>query len=93
MIDYDCTDRRIIYLECFRSYCINHRPKQKIDEQVLKQAAAVDVMCYICYDKVNTNDFVKTLWAPCCKKDAWFHRICVQVNLIYYKELNLIDVR
>ncbi|XP_018346086.1 PREDICTED: probable GPI-anchored adhesin-like protein PGA55 isoform X1 [Trachymyrmex septentrionalis] len=62
----------------FRSYCINHRPKQKIDEQVLKQAAAVDVMCYICYDKVNTNDFVKTLWAPCCKKDAWFHRICVQ---------------
>ncbi|KAG5322009.1 G2E3 ligase, partial [Acromyrmex heyeri] len=65
----------------FRSYCINHRPKQKIDEQVLKQAAAVDVMCYICYDKVNTNDFVKTLWAPCCKKDAWFHRICVQVSL------------
>ncbi|XP_018398467.1 PREDICTED: putative uncharacterized protein DDB_G0282133 [Cyphomyrmex costatus] len=62
----------------FRSYCKNHRPKQNIDEQVLKQATSVDVVCYICYDKVNTNDIVKSLWAPCCKKDAWFHRICVQ---------------
>ncbi|TGZ37682.1 DNA polymerase zeta catalytic subunit [Temnothorax longispinosus] len=63
----------------FRSYCVNHRPKQKIDDQILKQIRSVDsVLCYICYDKINTNDFVKTLWAPCCRKDAWFHRNCVQ---------------
>ncbi|KAL6255966.1 hypothetical protein P5V15_013203 [Pogonomyrmex californicus] len=63
----------------FRSYCINHRPKQKIDDKILKQICSVDnVLCYICYDKVNTDDFIKTLWAPCCKKDAWFHRNCVQ---------------
>lgn len=63
----------------FRSYCINHRPIQKIDDQILKQIGPVDnVVCYICYDKINTSDFVKTLWAPCCKKDAWFHRNCVQ---------------
>jgi len=68
-------------LNCFRSYCVNHRPKQKIDDQILKQIVPVDnIVCYICYDKVDTNDFVKTLWAPCCKKDAWFHRNCVQVN-------------
>ncbi|XP_071568087.1 uncharacterized protein [Temnothorax nylanderi] len=63
----------------FRSYCVNHRPKQKIDDQILNQIRPVDsVLCYICYEKINTNDFVKTLWAPCCRKDAWFHRNCVQ---------------
>ncbi|XP_012540883.1 dentin sialophosphoprotein [Monomorium pharaonis] len=63
----------------FRSYCVNHRPKQKVDEHIVKQIGSVDnVLCYICYDKVNADDFVKTLWAPCCKKDAWFHRNCIQ---------------
>ncbi|KAL0099451.1 hypothetical protein PUN28_020166 [Cardiocondyla obscurior] len=84
--------KRIFHLPCglranslhqffgeFRSYCINHRPKQNIDEQILKQiCTGKSVLCYICYDKVNINDLVKTLWAPCCKKDAWFHRTCIQ---------------
>lgn len=67
------------YFKEFRSYCVDHRPRQKIDDQILKQIVSVDnVLCYICYDKVNTDDFVNTLWAPCCKKDAWFHRKCIQ---------------
>ncbi|KAL2722490.1 signal transducer and activator of transcription B-like isoform X1 [Vespula squamosa] len=63
----------------FRSYCVKHRPKQKIDE--LKKNAIkenTDTLCYICYDNVNPKNFIGTLWAPCCKKDAWFHRKCVQ---------------
>ncbi|XP_035719281.1 uncharacterized protein LOC118440409 isoform X5 [Vespa mandarinia] len=63
----------------FRSYCINHRPKQKIDEKkrkVIKENT--DILCCICYDNVNPKNFIGTLWAPCCKKDAWFHRKCVQ---------------
>ncbi|XP_011881897.1 PREDICTED: uncharacterized protein LOC105569778 [Vollenhovia emeryi] len=63
----------------FRSYCAKHRPKQQIDNEILKQTSSVDkVLCYICYDNVNTEDLMKTLWAPCCRKDAWFHRTCVQ---------------
>ncbi|KAF7396327.1 hypothetical protein HZH66_007189 [Vespula vulgaris] len=63
----------------FRSYCIKHRPKQKFDEykkNVVKENT--DTLCYICYDNVNPKNFIGTLWAPCCKKDAWFHRKCVQ---------------
>lgn len=38
------------------------------------------VMCYICYDQVNPYSITDTIWAPCCKKNAWFHRKCVQVK-------------
>ncbi|XP_078050635.1 uncharacterized protein LOC144477074 isoform X2 [Augochlora pura] len=63
----------------FRSYCLNHRPTQKIDLKVkdeLEQTA--DIKCYICYDNVNPTDTINTIWAPCCKKNTWFHRKCVQ---------------
>lgn len=36
------------------------------------------MICYICYDEVDPRDMLGTLWAPCCKKNAWFHRMCVQ---------------
>ncbi|KAK2583640.1 hypothetical protein KPH14_009576 [Odynerus spinipes] len=62
----------------FRSFCINHRPKQKIDEHIKKKTKHSDSLCYICYDTINLQDHVGILWAPCCKKDAWFHRKCVQ---------------
>lgn len=69
-------------LKYLRSYCVNHRPKQKIDDNVIQQTATLDnILCYICYDKVNFMDTLQTLWAPCCKKDAWFHRKCVQVSI------------
>ncbi|XP_015119244.1 uncharacterized protein LOC107042630 [Diachasma alloeum] len=61
----------------FRSYCVNHRPKQKIDEKIKAQISD-QLLCYICYDNVDRNNLFETLWAPCCKKNAWFHRLCVQ---------------
>ncbi|XP_032672057.1 uncharacterized protein LOC116844530 isoform X2 [Odontomachus brunneus] len=84
--------KRIFHLPCglkagslhqffgqFKSFCVNHRPKQKIDEYIFKQInSSNDMLCYICYDRVNPKDLMETLWAPCCKKDAWFHRKCVQ---------------
>ncbi|XP_015171151.1 PREDICTED: GATA zinc finger domain-containing protein 14-like [Polistes dominula] len=63
----------------FRSYCINHRPKQKFSvytKELIKEK--IDVICYICYDKVNIKNLIDVLWTPCCKKDAWFHKKCVQ---------------
>ncbi|XP_076754834.1 uncharacterized protein LOC143425718 [Xylocopa sonorina] len=63
----------------FRSYCIKHRPQQDIDKQVLDELVrSNEVVCYICYDQVDPYDTVNTMWAPCCKKNAWFHRTCVQ---------------
>ncbi|XP_011501260.1 PREDICTED: putative uncharacterized protein DDB_G0282133 isoform X2 [Ceratosolen solmsi marchali] len=63
----------------FRSYCINHRPKQKIDERVKNEIENMsNILCYICYEDVEPLDCNGTLWAPCCQKNAWFHRKCVQ---------------
>ncbi|KAF3429958.1 hypothetical protein E2986_01232 [Frieseomelitta varia] len=63
----------------FRSYCIKHRPKQKIDIQVKAELAKTkEVVCCICYEEVDPYDTVGTMWAPCCKKNTWFHRKCVQ---------------
>lgn len=65
----------------FRSYCIKHRPKQKIDARVKIELSKTNkVVCCICYDEVDPYDTVGTMWAPCCKKNAWFHRKCVQVK-------------
>ncbi|XP_048504755.1 uncharacterized protein LOC105690534 isoform X3 [Athalia rosae] len=63
----------------FRSYCVTHRIQQKIDEHIKQEAAAAGtVICCICYDDVSPNNTIRTLWAPCCRKNAWFHRDCVQ---------------
>ncbi|XP_058789473.1 uncharacterized protein LOC131663224 isoform X2 [Phymastichus coffea] len=84
--------KRIFHLPCglkagslhqffgeFRSYCINHRPIQNIDERVKNEVKnMVNILCYICYEDVEPFDTNNTLWAPCCKKNAWFHRKCVQ---------------
>lgn len=69
---------------------MNHRPNQKIDDNVQKEIKNVgDTLCYICYDTVNPTDVIHTLWAPCCKKNAWFHRKCVQV-FIHFIYFNLV---
>ncbi|XP_043266566.1 uncharacterized protein [Venturia canescens] len=63
----------------FRSYCIHHRPKQVIEDRIWKELSQCEKrICYICYDEVNPRDHLGTIWAPCCKKNAWFHRVCVQ---------------
>ncbi|XP_034937856.1 probable inactive serine/threonine-protein kinase scy2 [Chelonus insularis] len=61
----------------FKSFCATHRPKQNIDLRVRSQAPD-HLVCYICYEPVKRDDIHSTLWAPCCKKNAWFHRDCVQ---------------
>jgi hypothetical protein len=43
-----------------------------------------NILCYICYEDVEPLDCNGTLWAPCCKKNAWFHRKCVQVGIAFF---------
>ncbi|XP_044582242.1 uncharacterized protein LOC123263497 isoform X2 [Cotesia glomerata] len=65
------------FFDQFKSFCQSHRPKQHIDSTVLKSTPE-RTTCWICFDSASRQDVFKTLWAPCCKKNAWFHRDCVQ---------------
>ncbi|XP_065349022.1 PHD finger protein 7-like [Cloeon dipterum] len=61
----------------FQSFCKQHRPFVRIPA-----IYAIDmepVFCSICMEEAKKDlKCMKTLWAPCCKKNSWFHRPCVQ---------------
>ncbi|XP_049783041.1 uncharacterized protein LOC126184622 isoform X2 [Schistocerca cancellata] len=63
----------------FRSFCSTHRRTQVVDRATLIDAAKVPQICTICYETVIPKPSPDTLWAPCCKKNAWFHKTCVQM--------------
>ncbi|XP_023706470.1 uncharacterized protein LOC111863895 isoform X2 [Cryptotermes secundus] len=62
----------------FKSFCSVHRPVQKIDPRVLMEVKSREATCAICYDSIQPTSCPSTLWAPCCRINAWFHRDCVQ---------------
>ncbi|XP_069680738.1 uncharacterized protein [Periplaneta americana] len=62
----------------FKSFCSIHRPIQKIDPSILRDVKNRDATCTICYDSIEPTASCSTLWAPCCRINAWFHRDCVQ---------------
>ncbi|CAD0207160.1 unnamed protein product [Chrysodeixis includens] len=35
-------------------------------------------VCVICYETVDGYPTLNTFWPPCCARDAWFHRTCLQ---------------
>lgn len=37
-----------------------------------------EFVCLICYEEVEPYPGVQTFWPPCCARDAWFHRRCLQ---------------
>ena len=70
--------QRLISVFALRSYCAAHRPIQTISPDVLMQVKDATTTCAICMEDVDLRKCLSTLWAPCCKKNAWFHRDCVQ---------------
>ncbi|XP_022187296.2 G2/M phase-specific E3 ubiquitin-protein ligase [Nilaparvata lugens] len=64
------------FLGQFPSYCPKHRVTQKIPKQVFDIIKGVQLECVVCLDNVELND--NTIWAPCCKKNAFFHKRCLQ---------------
>ena len=64
------------YMGAFESFCISHHPVQKVPAEpfVSDQKAA----CTICHEAVIAKASYDVLWAPCCMKQAWFHRDCTQ---------------
>lgn len=62
------------YCGAYNSFCINHRPNQKVPKPLLKDLQAT---CIICKELVMAKPSNDVLWAPCCKEN-WFHRDCIQ---------------
>ncbi|XP_047543012.1 uncharacterized protein LOC125075333 [Vanessa atalanta] len=38
----------------------------------------VESVCVICYESVDGFPTNQTFWPPCCGRDAWFHRSCLE---------------
>lgn len=49
---------------------------QTVDIKYLQNSDPVD--CAICKEPVKPCPTPSSLWAPCCKRNAWFHRVCIQ---------------
>ncbi|XP_068627136.1 uncharacterized protein [Battus philenor] len=47
-------------------------------EVVDEQTQNTECVCVICYETVEGYPTVGTFWPPCCARDAWFHRTCLQ---------------
>ncbi|KAL5239020.1 hypothetical protein ACI65C_006430 [Semiaphis heraclei] len=58
------------------SFCQKHCIKQIIDSSELKNSAPTK--CAICKDAVTPSRSLNSIWALCCKRNAWFHRECIQ---------------
>ncbi|CAK1553169.1 unnamed protein product [Leptosia nina] len=39
---------------------------------------AQEMVCVICYEAVDAFPTINTFWPPCCARDAWLHRSCLQ---------------
>ncbi|XP_050441847.1 PHD finger protein 7-like isoform X2 [Adelges cooleyi] len=64
------------FYQTFKSFCSQHRITQTVELQELQDS--VNVQCAICKDEVKATPMPTSLWAPCCKRNAWFHRKCIQ---------------
>ncbi|XP_060856871.1 PHD finger protein 7-like [Metopolophium dirhodum] len=63
------------YFQAFKSFCQKHCVTQTVNLSALKKSTA---QCAICKDAVVPSPIPTSIWAPCCKRDAWFHRECIQ---------------
>ncbi|KAL5239440.1 hypothetical protein ACI65C_006850 [Semiaphis heraclei] len=64
------------YFLSFKSFCQEHRIPQIIDSSELQNSTPSQ--CAICKDAVTRSRSPNSIWAPCCKHNAWFHRECIQ---------------
>nr|XP_053637855.1 uncharacterized protein LOC128692643 isoform X4 [Cherax quadricarinatus]XP_053637856.1 uncharacterized protein LOC128692643 isoform X4 [Cherax quadricarinatus] len=55
----------------FRSYCVDHRDYQQ------GNGIGKKVECPICMEELRA-DPKTAVWAPCCKRNSWFHKLCLQ---------------
>jgi len=64
------------YFKSFKSFCNQHRITQAVDLDELRNNN--NAQCSICKEEIQPYPSQTNLWAPCCKRNAWFHRDCIQ---------------
>ncbi|XP_072164234.1 uncharacterized protein [Diadema setosum] len=67
-------DAIFLFYDSFVSYCVKHRPVQKVLPSSCSPSRGT---CPICMEAVETHPGTKVLKTPCCK-GTWLHRDCVQ---------------
>ncbi|XP_071499068.1 uncharacterized protein [Diadema antillarum] len=67
-------DAIFLFYDSFVSYCVKHRPTQKVLPSSCSPSRGT---CPICMEAVETHPGTKVLKTPCCK-GTWLHRDCVQ---------------
>ncbi|XP_054281421.1 PHD finger protein 7-like [Macrosteles quadrilineatus] len=60
----------------YHSFCHKHRPKQDQPDNP-QNPGDPSSNCVICFEEVKPSD--DKLYAPCCRKEACFHRNCIQI--------------
>ncbi|CAH2083825.1 unnamed protein product [Euphydryas editha] len=53
----------------------NIKKERSCDNENMQELQSV---CVICYEEVDGFPTTQTFWPPCCAKDAWFHRSCLE---------------
>ncbi|KAL4083971.1 hypothetical protein QTP88_029287 [Uroleucon formosanum] len=78
------------YFNSYKSFCEKHRTTQTIELSELRKSTSTT--CAICTDAVIRSPLPTSIWAPCCKRDALFHRQCIQdlaLNAGYFFKCSL----
>ncbi|XP_046976004.1 uncharacterized protein LOC124542116 [Vanessa cardui] len=58
-----------------------NQKSKKIDKKIFSETEIQEVLesvCVICYEPVDGFPTNQTFWPPCCGRDAWFHRSCLE---------------
>ncbi|XP_050360043.1 uncharacterized protein LOC126779906 [Nymphalis io] len=54
---------------------------KKVNKEIISETdgpESVESVCVICYESVDGFPTNQTFWPPCCGRDAWFHRSCLE---------------
>lgn len=66
-------DCQFEFTNTFRSFCEDHRTIKKP-----KHVHQPTDLCTICYDEMGKYNLIKSIPLPCCNKNAWCHKMCLQ---------------
>ncbi|XP_041983630.1 uncharacterized protein LOC121736477 [Aricia agestis] len=53
-------------------------PSRTAKDSSMSEEDVTELACVICYEAVEGCPSVDTFWPPCCGRDAWFHRSCLE---------------
>lgn len=66
-------DCRLEFHDPYQSYCDAH-----VNIKKPKNAHKPSDLCTICSDEMGEYNLIQSIPLPCCNKNAWCHKICLQ---------------